>query len=73
MMRDIEHVAIDLAADMVMAFHVRKEPRWDPDYLIEKDFRYWTFDSDELYLMAQLLFPIVLVRFVAGLPLLENE
>jgi hypothetical protein len=73
MMRDIEHAAVDVAADMVLAFHVRKEKNWSPDHIFDNKMEYWIYDLDELYLMAQLLFPIMLVRFVAGLPLLENE
>lgn len=73
MMREIDDAAIDLAADMVMAFHVNKQPRWDPEFLIERVSEYWRFDADELYLMAQMLFPVMLVRYAAGLSLVENE
>lgn len=73
MMRDIEHAAIDMAADMVMLFHVNKYKEWSPDFIAEIDEKYSLFDFDELYLMAQVLFPVMLVRFVAGLPLMEND
>ena len=73
MMRKIDIAAIDLAADMVMAFHVNKEKEWSPDRTINNYPEFRVHDQDELYLMAQMLFPVVLVRYAAGLPLVEDE
>lgn len=72
-MNTLELAAIDMAADMVMLFHVNKHKEWSPNFIAEIDEKYSLFDFDELYLMAQVLFPVMLVRFVAGLPLMENE
>lgn len=72
MMRKIDEAAIDMAADMVMAFHVNKEKQWSPEFIFDSDMRYWIFEYEELYLMAQMLFPIMLVRYASGQPLVEN-
>lgn len=73
MMRKIEEAAIDMASDMVMAFHVNKEKQWSPEFLFDSDMKYWIFEYEELYLMAQMLFPIMLVRYASGQPLMEAE
>jgi hypothetical protein len=73
MMSKIELAAVDMAADMVMAFHVNKQKEWSPDYIFDNNMEYWIHEFEELYLMAQMLFPIMLVRFVSGQPLMEAE
>lgn len=72
MMCDIELAAIDMASEMVKAFHVKRKKQWSPDYIFQHDMKYWSFDFDELYLMAQVLFPVMLVRYASGQPWESN-
>ena len=73
MISKIDLAAIDMAADMVMAFHVNRKKEWSPDYLFARDMKYWVHNFEELYLKAQILFPVMLVRYASGQPLMENE
>jgi hypothetical protein len=68
---NIEMAAIDMAYEMVKAFHVDRKKDWSPDYFFNHNMKYWIFDFNELYLMAQVLFPVMLVLYVTGQPLME--